>query len=258
MSWASKRQAIYLSIVLFIFGLLIFSILYPVLSKAPSCVDGIKNGSELEIDCGGVCSRLCSSQVSEPIVVWSRAFPVVGSTYNLVAFIENQNRTAGVEKATYEFRAYDTENRLIGRREGTTFIPPNQQFAIFEPRFDAGQASIRTVSFMFTGQSLWMKKNPTLQTLPLRVGAVILGGEENTPILTAQMTNDSIYDMPAFDVVTILYDQDRNAIQVSKTHKEELRAGQTSSLLFTWPQSFSAQPVVWDIFPMINPFTVEL
>ena len=257
MSWASRRQATYLSIVLFICGLIVFAILYPIISAKPSCVDGKKNAGELEVDCGGTCTRLCSSQVSEPVVLWSRAFPVVPNTYNLVAFVENQNKGGGVESASYEFRVYDTNNKLIGRRTGTTFIPPNQQFAILEPRFSTGQSEVRSVSFGFTGPLVWLKKAPTLQTLPVRIGAGIVGEDSGTPTFTTQITNDSIYDMPEFDVVAILYDIDHNAIQASKTHKDRLLSNTTSSLYFTWPESFSGQPVTWDVFPMINPFSVS-
>lgn len=256
MSWASRRQAIYFSIVLVIFGLLIFAILYPIIAKAPTCADGVKNGGELDIDCGGGCERLCSSQVSEPVVLWSRAFPVLGSVNNLVAFVENSNRGAAVQKASYEFRVYDTNNRLIGRREGTTFIPPNQQFAILEPRFDSGRSDIRSVTFQFTGTLAWMKKAPTLQTLPLRVGSVIFGEDAGAPTLTAQMANESIYSIPGFDVVVILYDKDHNALQASKTHKDGLPTNVTASLFFSWPLPFSGEPVTWDIFPMIDPFSV--
>lgn len=257
MSWASKRQATYLSIVLFICGLIIFAILYPIISAKPTCVDGKKNAGELGVDCGGVCMRLCSSQVSEPLVLWSRAFPVVPHTYNLVAFIENQNKGGGVEQASYEFRVYDTNNKLIGRRTGTTFIPPNQQFAILEPRFETGQSDVRSVSFGFTGSPVWMKKAPTLQTLPIRVGAGLVGDDSGSPTFTTQLSNQSIYDMPAFDAVVILYDADHNAIQASKTHKEGLVSNATTSLFFTWPEPLSSQPVTWDVFPMINPFSVS-
>ncbi len=257
MSWASRRQATYFSIVLFICGLIIFAILYPIISAKPTCVDGKINGDEVGVDCGGSCMRLCDSQVSEPVILWSRAFPVTGSVYNLTAFIENQNRTAAVEKISYEFRVYDTNNRLIGRREGTTFVPPNQQFAIFEPRFDAGQSVVRSVSFSFVGTHMWMKKNPTVQTLPIRASSVLFGDDAGSPTMTAQLTNDSIYDIPAFDVVVILYDKDHNAVSVSQTHKEKLPSNVTTSLFFSWPNPFVSEPVTWDIFPMINPFSVS-
>lgn len=256
MSWASHRQSQYL---LGLFGFLAFValiIFLPILTKPATCTDGKRNGGETGVDCGGACERICAADVADPQVLWSRAFLVSNSTYNLVAFMENSNPSAGIRAVSYEFRIYDTNNLLIGRRSGTTFVPPNQQFAVFEPRFDAGKSEIRSVTFEFTSPFVWVKKSPTLQTLPYRVDNVIYGTDSAAPSLTARMTNDSPYDLPAFDVVTILYDAKHIAINVSKTHKDGLDSNSTTPLLFTWPQPFGQDPVTQDILPQINPFSV--
>lgn len=257
MSWASRRQAQYLLGLLGFLALVVFIIIYPIITKPATCSDGKQNGGETGVDCGGVCQRVCSSVVAEPIILWQRAFPVSNSTYNLVATIENQNKTAAVAIASYEFRIYDTNNLLIGRREGTTFIPPNQQFVVFEPRFDAGKSEIRSVLFDFTSPLVWVKKNPTIQTLPIHVDNVIYGTDKSNPTLTARLNNESVYDLPAFDVITILYNVDHIAINASKTHKDGLTSNSTTPLLFTWPNPFSEDPVTQDILPQINPFTVS-
>lgn len=257
MSWASRRQFIYLMIVFFTIGLILFVMFYNVIFQAPSCVDKKQNGGEFGVDCGGPCAMYCKNQVSDPVVLWSRAFPVVGSSYNLLAYVENQNKRGAVAQADYEFRVYDTNNQLIGIRKGTTFIPPNQRFAIFESRFDAGATTPRSVTFSFTGNLVWIVKDPVLTTLPLRVDRVLLGEDTQAPSLTARISNESIYDLPEFDVITILYDSNRNAIAVSKTHKDGLASNTSDVLLFTWPNAFSDTPVVKDVIPMINPFTVS-
>ncbi len=258
MSWAARRQAQYLLGIFGFLALIAFIILYPILTKPATCTDGKRNGGENGVDCGGSCQRICTSDVAEPLVLWSRAFPVSNSNYNLVAYIENNNKTAAVAVANYEFRIYDTNNLLIGRREGTTFIPPNQQFAVFEPRFDSGKSEIRSVRFDFTSPFIWIKKEPKLQTLPIRIYDAIYGDDKSMPTLTASMTNDSVYDLPAFDVITILYDANKKAINASKTHKDGLGSNATTPLLFTWPQPFTEDPVNQDILPQINPFTISL
>ncbi|MEI6660400.1 MAG: hypothetical protein WCK91_03195 [bacterium] len=257
MSWASRRQAQYI-LGIFLVILFVASIfVYPIITKAPSCSDGAQNGGEIGVDCGGPCNKLCTVQVSDPVVLWSRAFPVTGSIYNLAAMIENQNKASGVMNATYEFKVYDTKNKLIGRREGETFIPPNQDLAIFEPRFDAGDNQIHSVSFSFTSALTWVKRAPTLQTLPVRIGSIVFDKGNDSPTLTASINNDSIYDLPGFDVVAILYDADHNAINVSKTHKDALTSNSSALLLFTWPNTLASTPVTEDILTQINPFSVS-
>lgn len=258
MSWASHRQSQYiLGFILFI-GIIVFIVVYPIITKPATCFDNKKNGTETGIDCGGSCKLFCSVDVADPQILWSRAFHVSNSTYNLVSFIENTNKSAAIATVSYEFKVYDTNNLLIGRKEGITFIPPNQQFAIFEPRFDSGNSQVRSVLFEFTSPFIWVKKEPTIQKLPIRIDNIIYGADKNSPSLSARINNDSVYDLPAFDVVTIVYDINHNAINASKTHKESLSSNSNSILLFTWPLPFEEDPVTQDILPIINPFSISL
>lgn len=257
MSWASKRQFKYfLGFILFV-ALIVFLIIYPIIFKKPTCADGKQNGTEKGIDCGGSCPVMCKIDISDPVILWSRAFPVTGNNYNLVAFVENRNKDSAVYKAKYEFRIYDTNNKLLGRREGTTFIPPNQQFAVFESRFDAGQSKIRTVTFEFSQSLIWVKKSTKLQTLPIFVNDVVFNDDKDTPNLSAVINNNSIYDLPEFDVIVILYDAEHKAINVSKTHKDKLLSNNSLPVVFTWPESLSSFPVTKDIMVLINPFSVS-
>lgn len=257
MSWAMRRQILYLLGVFAFFGLIVFAFAYPYIFKKPTCQDGKQNGTESGVDCGGTCLRMCNSEISEPVVLWSRFFHIVGSNYNLVAYVENRNKSSAVVKAPYEFRIYDTNNKLLGRREGVTFIPPNQQFVVFEPRFDAGQGEIKSVSFEFLSPLVWVKKEPTLQTLPIRVSNILLDNNKDTPTLSAVVNNDSIYNLPEFDVIAILYDENNNAINASKTYKPQISSGSNMPVVFTWPEALSSNPVIKEVIVQINPFSVS-
>jgi hypothetical protein len=257
MSWASNRQFKYFSIFLIIVGAIIFAIVYPMISKDPTCTDGKKNGIETGIDCGGSCSLMCKEDIVAPVVIWSRAFPVVESENNLVAVVENRNKISGVVKASYEFRVYGEDNTLIGRREGTTFIPPNQEFVVFEPRFNSGESKIKTVTFEFSPSLVWVKKFPTVQMLPIYVRNITLDNNQETPSLSATVSNESVYDIPEFDAISILYDINKNAINASKTHKGKLPSNKNTSVIFTWPEALSALPVTEDVLVSINPFAVS-
>jgi hypothetical protein len=254
MSWAGRRQFTYFSGFSLFVAIVLFFILYPIFHKAPTCFDNKQNQNETGIDCGGVCDLMCKTDVSDPVVLWSRVFPVSNGVYNLLAYVENQNKNSAIKKVSYEFRVYDTNNTLIGRKEGATYIPPNSRFAIFEPRFDAGQTTPKSVTFEFTSPFIWFKKDPIIQTMPIHIDRIILGEDLKLPTLSAEVVNDSIYDLPAFDAITILYNADHNAISISKTHKEGLKSNSSASLYFTWPKAFLETPAVKDVFLQINPF----
>jgi hypothetical protein len=257
MSWASSRQFKYLILFVTVLVLIIFALTYNLIFKKPTCFDSKQNGTETGIDCGGSCSLMCKEDTEEPVVLWSRAFPVVNNNFNLVAYVENRNKNSGVVTANYEFRIYDSDNKLLGRRQGTTFIPPNQQFAVFQPRFDAGQSVLKSVTFEFTSPLVWVKKDTTLQTLPIYVKDILLDNNKDTPTLSATITNDSIYDIQEFDVIAILYDIDHNAINASASHKDKLPNNSSIPVTFTWPEVLSAEPVTKDVLISINPFTVD-
>lgn len=257
MTWAARRRLQYLGGLFGVFLIIVFIFIYPYIFKKPTCADGKKNGTETGIDCGGSCSRMCKDTTSDPVILWSRAFPVTGNTYNLVALVENQNKSSGIQNVSYEFRVYDVNNRLIGRRQGSTYLPPNKQFAIFEPRLDFGEAKVKSTSFEFTGNFDWIKKEDTLGTLPVYVDKIEMGEDKKNPSLSARVKNESIYDLPAFEAIAILYDEAGNAINVSKTIKSGLSSNNSLSVYFTWPEELSSDPVLKDVLIQINPFTVS-
>ena len=257
MSWAAKRQFEYLSGLILFVGLVVFLSIYPILFKAPTCTDGKQNGTEVGVDCGGACLKMCLSQVREPVVLWSRAFPLTNNYYNLVALVENQNKDSVIKSIDYEFKVYDNDNVIIGIVKGSTFVPSNQQFAILEPRFDAGLSKVHNISFEFTGSFDWVKKVSKLETIPVFVDNIIYDDSGNFPILNARVKNDSIYDLSNFDVIAILYDVNHNAINASKTHQTKLLSNDKLPLIFTWPNKFDIIPVQEDVFIQVDPFSVS-
>lgn len=257
MTWATKRKLQYLGGLFGFLMIVLFIFLYPIIFKKPTCTDGKKNGDEVGVDCGGACLRMCLDRTSEPVVLWSRAFPVVENTYNLVAFIENQNKNSGIKKIKYEFRIYDVNNRMIGRREGSTFIPPNKQFAIFEPTISFGESVVKSVAFEFIGPFDWIRKEPTLNNLAMYVDKIVMGDDRYNPSLSAVIKNESIHDVPSFEVVSILYDENRNAINASKTVKDGIPSNSSSSVYFTWPLPLNSEPVIKEVLFSINPFEVS-
>lgn len=257
MNWAASRRLQYLGGLFGVCLVILAIFLYPIIFKKPTCTDGKKNGTETGIDCGGTCSLICKQEVAEPYILWSRAFSVIGNNYNLVAYVENQNKDAAIKQVNYEFRAYDENNRLLGRRQGTTYIPPSKRFPIFEPRFESGQSKIKSVTFEFTSPFVWEKKENTIDSLPIYIDNIKVSNTKDSPLLEARMRNESVNNIPAFDAVAILYDKEGNAINASKTYKNGLPSGQSIPLFFTWPEPFADDPVTEDVVFLVNPFTVS-
>jgi hypothetical protein len=259
MTWSLKRQIFYV-IVLFLFiSVFGFLIIYPSLNDAPTCTDGRKNGDELGIDCGGSCINACLSQADDISVVWARAFRVIPGRYNAVAYIVNHNENLAIQKINYRFRFADANNVYIGKREGSTYVPPAGAFAVFEPGIDIGNSTPVYVTFEFTETPRWLQvSEEKIEQLKVLISKIELTGEDTSPRMSANIRNNSIFNIPNVNVVAILYDRGGNAISTSRTYLSELAPLQNSVINFTWPEPLSAPVVAKEIIPIYDIFSIKL
>lgn len=258
MTWAGKRQLIILGIILGIIVILGLIVIVPRLQKEPTCFDGRKNGDETGVDCGGSCPTFCPLEVTDLTVLWSRAFQVAPNLYNAVAYIENQNVEGAVFSIPYEFKLYDNNNVFIAGRTGKAFIEPNKNSAIFEAGIDVGNRIPRRAEFRFLGSPTWTRVNRELMnTLSVVVQERTLSGVGSSPKLTATIVNDSLYDIPDLDVITILYNDEGNAIASSKTYISLLSKKTSQEIFFTWPSAFKDAVFKIEIIPRINIFSIR-
>ena len=259
MTWGFKRQIFYVGILIVFFLVFGFLIVRPSFNKAPTCSDGKQNGSETGVDCGGSCALACLAQVDEVSVLWARAFPVVPGRYNAVAYLENHNQGVAVNKINYRFRFADKNNVYIGKREGSTYIPPSGKFAIFEPAIGIGYSIPVYTTFEFTQVPQWIKiseeKKNQLQVL---ISEIVLSGETTSPVLSAIIKNNSFFTIPELSVVAILYDANHNAVSTSRTFFDSLDKEESREVTFTWPEPLPVEIVTKEIIPMYNIFLVKL
>ncbi len=259
MTWAFKRQALYIFVLVLFICLFAFLIISSRLNKVPTCFDLKQNGTETGIDCGGSCSLACISQVDKVSVLWARAFRVVPGRYNAVAYLENHNKNTAINNISYRFRFADANNVYIGKREGSTFIPPSGKFAIFEPGIDIGNSIPVYTSFEFTQAPLWITvPQEKINQLRILVSNINLTNEDTSPRLSATIKNGSFYTIPEINVIAILYDANRNAVSASSTYLEMLEGEEEREANFTWPEPLSGVVIAKEIIPLYNIFSVKL
>jgi len=259
MTWAFRRQLVYLAILLafvLIFG---FLIIYPRLNKAPTCTDNKQNGDEIGIDCGGTCPRACIFQVDEISTIWSRIFKVVDGRYNAVAYLENHNENTAINKIKYRFRFADKDNIYIGKREGETYVPPSGKFAVFEPAIDVGNSIPVYTTFEFTETPVWIQvSEEKINQLKIFVSDIRLENEDISPRLSAMVKNSSLFQIPEVNIVAFLYDEKGNVVSASRTYLDVLQGEENKEITFTWPEAFSEKVIAKEIIPMFNIFFVKL
>lgn len=259
MTWALKRQIFYV-IVLILFLLFFgFIILYPKLSKEPTCMDGKQNGSETGVDCGGSCLRACVAVLDDLSVVWERSFEVMPGRYNAVAYITNHNKNAAIKKINYRFRFADANNVYIGKRDGVTFIPPGGNFAIFEPGIDVGYSVPVHTTFQFTEEPVWLQvAQDKIDQLKVLISNVELVGADTAPKLNASVRNTSLFTLKNLGIVAILYEANGNAVSTSRTFINELKPLEEKTINFTWPKPFEKPIVEKELIPIYDIFSAQL
>lgn len=258
MTWALKRQILYIIILLLVFSIFGFLIVRSYFDVTPTCMDNKQNGGELGVDCGGACVRACIFQVEEVSVLWARAFKIIPGRYNALAYIDNHNKNIAVNKINYKFRFADKNNIYIGKREGTAFIPPFGKFAIFEPAIEMGNSVPIYTTFEFTQVPDWISvSEEKVNKAKIFVSDVVLLNEATNPVLTLSVENRSLSSIPDVYVVAILYDENNNAVSVSRTYLDELVREEKKNIVFTWPEAFTSKIITKEIIPMYNIFDLK-
>jgi hypothetical protein len=256
MNWAQKHQIRIFGVFIGLIILLVLYLVWPYITKEPTCFDGQKNGEEFGIDCGGACQLVCQEQAEEMIVLWSNSEEIIPGRHNAIAYIQNPNPFAGVAFIRYEFKLYDENNLLIQRRRGSTFIDANANTAVFEGAIDVGNRDPARVTFEFLDKNpQWIKiGSRELSNVSVVVRDRNLKNEGTTPLLEVTLENGTLLDVKGFDVVAILYDRDGNMINTSSTYVDVLSGSTSKKIHFTWPEAFEKEVISIEVIPRLYLF----
>ena len=254
MTWSAKRKLYYGGIACIVIALFLFINIYPKLTKDPTCSDGKRNGTEVGIDCGGGCSRICAAEAVPLVVKWSRSFKVSEGFYNAFAYIENQNLQAAARVIYYEFTFYDADNIFISSRKGTAYVPANGRFGIFEPAVSTGKRIPKNTTFKFASTPEWLKVTEDESKQIIFAEAGVPSNLEIAPRMSVGVENPTLSQVRDIDVFAIIYDADDNALAVSKTVVDGLIANSKKNLTFTWREPFAGDPKRVEIISQINVF----
>lgn len=232
--WALRRKLFYgvgvLAFLLALSTLVYFVFIY----ESANCFDGVENGSETGVDCGGACERVCKIDIEEPTVRWVRSFRVSNGVYNAIAYIENRNNGVGAKDIPYRFTLYDDRGEVITTVEGTTTLPPGNVYAVFEDRINVGSAIPKKTTFEFDAETPWSKMEKGKEQF--YVQSKELKNADAKPRLEASILNRSLDD--AFDVEAIatIFDARGNPLTSSRTIIPQFDAQAERKVTFTWPE----------------------
>jgi hypothetical protein len=235
--WATKRRFIYGGSVVLVLALVVGGIFWKIVYRAPTCSDGYKNGDEKGVDCGGSCKNLCTSDALNPIVIWSKIFNISGDVYSAVAFVENPNINSKNPKATYEFKIFDTNGKVITVKEGQTIIPKGKKFAIFETGIVLKGSKPKSADFQFISYSPWEKDTTKEPEVSLKYSTLL--STTTIPRITGVITNESQENIRELELSVFVLDGNENVVAASNSFIDNLTKKSSQDFVFTWPKPFN-------------------
>jgi len=235
-SWSIKRRFIYGGSFILVIAFIAAGLFWRVFYRTPTCSDGVKNGDETGVDCGGSCLKLCTSDALKPVVLWAKIFNISGDVYTAVAFVQNPNINSKNTKAGYQFKIFDANNKLITIKEGTTSIPKNKKFAIFETGIILKNQKPKSAELNFTSFSPWEKDTTKEPQISLSHSELL--ATTTSPRITGTILNSSLKDVSEVRITVFVFDKDENVIAASETFVDSLKSRTSQDFVFTWPRSF--------------------
>lgn len=247
-SWSKRRRLIYAAIVALILlaavGVPAFLIFY----TPPSCSDGMKNGSEQGIDCGGSCERLCPSAFLSPGVAWTRFAEVAPGLYHAAAYIINPNVTGMATGTPFHLAFYDARGVLITDIQGRLDIPPHRNTLAFLLAVDLAKRLPAKILFEFTAIPNWRTAKDSLQAL--QIVDKKYNEDAEGASLAVTLGNTSVEEIGPLDVFAVLYDKEGNALGFSKTIVDQVPPQGTALAPFTWPKGFGGKVISIEVLPV--------
>jgi len=238
-TWAARRR----NVTLFwlsaigVIGLAVYLLIS--MYEPPSCFDKKFNQDEVAIDCGGVCARMCSSQIGQLSVAWTSSFEVSQGMWSAFAYIDNPNTEAYAPLSKYRFTLYDRAGEVITEVDGETIISRNPMLPVFEGRIQVGdRVPYRTEFVWLDEEQVWYKEKNFYEVI---VQEQVMKNASTKPEIQATVLNKTPYVITDVEVFVIVYDIHKNAIATSKTYVDSLSPRGKRNITFSWPNPFGVQ-----------------
>jgi len=247
-SWSKRRQLAYaaaLTGLLLAAGILIWLLF---VRKTPTCSDGVQNGGEQGIDCGGGCPNLCQNSFSSPTVAWTRFEEVAPGLYNVGAYIINPNTVGQADKTPYHIALYDGKGMLINETDGTVTLPPHRNTLAFQGAVPVGQSLPERALFEFTAEPVWQTRSDPLSALSIGAKAYSENGSGSS--LSVEVKNSGLSAIDNIGLSAVLYDGQGQVVGFSRTVLDEIPPRGSVSAPFTWPVSRQGSVVSIEVLPV--------
>lgn len=240
----NAKQFAYGFLYVIVVGLILFWILAPKLTPAPSCFDNIRNQGETGVDCGGPCTP-CYLKNAKPLSVQGtpQLFKAadLGKTFAAVNFL-NSNPDLGLHSFFYSASFLDESGNPVGTVTGYSGILPGEsKYVIVE--YDASSddiGKIASVAVQFPQGESWSQSSDFLVPNLSMASGPFLSTTTNAVQISGAIQNGSAFSVPSVDVVAFILDKYGNPVFTGHTVVDNMPSFSTSSFSVYLPASVFA------------------
>lgn len=222
-----------------------------ILFPAPSCNDQKQNGYESGIDCGGVCSLRCVSEVSPLTVLWAKAVRSGPGLYDLVGMINNNNINNASKELVYTFTMYDLAGKVMGEITGSTVAPLGGNFPVIIQSIPLKTIPTNVVVSLQDTAHYSVKESPSSPTIKIVQRRYEY---ESIPRVYSTIVNTKQIEITNLPVKALLFDDKDNVYAVAQTVVPYLEKEGIKEVIFTWNEKLPFTPTRIGIYPIFDPF----
>lgn len=239
-----KKRFVIIAIYLLIFGSL-GSLGYYILAPDPTCGDNKKNQNEEGIDCGGPCAP-CEKLINAQALKIDEKYFVYGNNnqYDVMAAITNPNDKYGAVKFNYEFQLLDQAGNVLEKRNGTSFILPDESKFIIELNL---HSAINPYTAKFEIRDVEWDEFLEYDEPKLNIYGRSFFEESEKNITSGLLKNESYFDFNTIEISIVLRNSAGKPIALGRSEMRTIRAQEERDFKLIWPYKFSENVATVDI-----------
>jgi hypothetical protein len=233
----SLITAIFLSIGALFIALLYFIFFY----QTPTCTDGVQNGKETGVDCGGTCPNVCEEIITgQPFTIEEVAIVPGGrDRYDVLGRIYNPNDTEGASSFRYTIELKNGSGAVIATRTAQGFVLPQEKKTLMEIGIDSQevptQATLRVEDIAWERFSGYQDR-PNINIYQKRYNQI--SGGVGFGEAFGLVANESPFDFRTLTVKVILRDSTGKALAINSTEMRTVTSGEERDFRLVWPEAF--------------------